>query len=170
MEDESEFHEQNDGRESGAADRDKQEGSEDSGDESSREPEAEPHQVNDDEESGSEQNEEPDDESTLWAMFAHLSAFAGLIVPLGNLFGPLIIWLVKKKEDEYVDYHGKEALNFQIAMTIYIFVAALAILVFIGMVLVLVLALADIILTIIAAIKARDGKRYEYPYIFRLIE
>jgi uncharacterized protein len=38
----------------------------------------------------------PSSEQRQWAMFAHLSALIGLIVPFGNVLGPLVIWLVQK--------------------------------------------------------------------------
>ena len=48
----------------------------------------------------------------MWAMFCHLSSFA-------HIFGPLIIWLIKREEMPLVDDQGREALNFQISITIY---------------------------------------------------
>src|SRR5699024_1564126 len=42
--------------------------------------------------------------------------FTGIIT---NFFGPLLIWLLKRDESEYVDFHGKEFLNFFISYTIY---------------------------------------------------
>src|SRR5204863_3077709 len=35
-------------------------------------------------------------EARTWNMWCHMSALAGLIVPLGNVIGPLIIWQMKK--------------------------------------------------------------------------
>ncbi|MBU1120234.1 DUF4870 domain-containing protein, partial [Patescibacteria group bacterium] len=53
-------------------------------------------------------------------MFCHLSSFVAFIgIPFGNVLGPLIIWLVKKNEMPLVEVNGKEALNFQISMSIY---------------------------------------------------
>ena len=54
-----------------------------------------------------------------WAMFAHLAAFAGFLFPLGNIIGPLIVWLFKKDEFARVEDQGKESLNFQISISIY---------------------------------------------------
>ncbi|MCI0499264.1 MAG: DUF4870 domain-containing protein, partial [Planctomycetales bacterium] len=33
-----------------------------------------------------------------------------------SFVGPLILWLIKKDEDKFVDSQGKEALNFQITV------------------------------------------------------
>src|SRR6516162_2610753 len=48
----------------------------------------------------------------MMAMFCHLGGI------LGGFLVPLIIWMIKKEESRYIDYHGKEALNFQITMLI----------------------------------------------------
>ena len=51
------------------------------------------------------------DEKNL-GMLCHL---IGIIFPV---IGPLVIWLIKKDEMAFVDYNGKEALNFQITIAI----------------------------------------------------
>src|SRR5690606_26002266 len=37
----------------------------------------------------------PSNEERQWALFTHLSALAGFIIPFGNLLGPLVMWQVK---------------------------------------------------------------------------
>jgi uncharacterized protein len=105
-----------------------------------------------------------------WAMAGHLSALAGHFVPFGHIFGPLIIWLIKRDESEFVGDQAKEALNAQISFTIYAAVAAVLILVLIGFALLFVIWLADLILIIVAAVSANEGKYYRYPLILRLIK
>jgi len=90
----------------------------------------------------------------MWAMFAHLSALAGFIIPFGSILGPLIIWQIKKNEYPLVDDQGKEALNFQITALIAIVVCFVLMFVLIGMLLLPLVALAVLILTIIGGIKA----------------
>ncbi len=102
-------------------------------------------------------------------MAAHLSALAGIIVPFGNVIGPLIAWLVKRDQSPLVDREGKEALNFQISMTIYMLVSALLIFAFIGVPLLLVVCVMDLILTIVAAIKTSSGESYRYPFTIRFL-
>ena len=53
-----------------------------------------------------------------WSMLCHLSALAVLIFPFGNIFGPLIVWQIKKNDLPEIDPHGKESLNFQITVLI----------------------------------------------------
>ena len=53
-----------------------------------------------------------------WNMWCHLSALSGLMVPLGNLLGPLLVWQIKKHEFPGVEAHGKVALNWQLTVFI----------------------------------------------------
>ena len=102
-------------------------------------------------------------------MLCHLVALAGLAVPFGNVIGPLIVWLVKKDELPFVNDQGKESLNFQISMTIYMLVAGASMLLLIGFILLPIVALVDIIFTIVAAIQANTGQPYRYPMTIRFI-
>jgi uncharacterized Tic20 family protein len=104
-----------------------------------------------------------------WAMGCHLSALLGLVCPLGNLIGPLVIWLLKKNESPLIDREGKESLNFQISMTIYFCISALLIVVLIGLPMMIVVGLLDIILTIVGAIKTSNGEDYRYPLTIRFL-
>jgi len=110
------------------------------------------------------------DDQKIWGMFAHLSAFFFFFVPLGNILGPLAIWLVKKKEFPFVEDQGKEALNFQLSFTLYAFIAALLIPVFIGIGLLIAVAIVDLVFTIVAGIKAKDGIYYRYPFTLTVIK
>jgi uncharacterized Tic20 family protein len=54
-----------------------------------------------------------------WAAFTHLSTLSQYCFPLGNYVFPLIIWVSKKDESEYLDYNGKHVLNFQLSILLY---------------------------------------------------
>ena len=99
------------------------------------------------------------DEEHNWGMFAHLTSFAGSLIPFGNIVGPLIIWQIKKDESEYVSRHGKAALNFQISMMIWLFISALLCLVFIGFVMLFALLIVNFVYVIINCINASKEKR-----------
>ena len=106
-----------------------------------------------------------------WAMFCHLSALSCFLgVPFGNVLGTLILWLVKKDELPVVDVEGKEALNFQLSMTIYTMVAFMLCFFLIGFLLVFPIIIANLVLVIVAAIKASNGEHYEYPFTIRFIK
>lgn len=109
-------------------------------------------------------------EERQWAMFAHLSALAGFVIPFGNVIGPLVIWLVKKDTMPFVDEQGKESLNFQITVTIAAIICMALIVVLIGIPLLFVVGLIALVLTVIAGVKANEGVRYRYPFALRLIK
>ena len=71
-------------------------------------------------------------DGNMWAMFCHISAIAGFVIPFGNIVAPLVIWAMKKDEFDIVNVHGKEAINFQISITIYVLISILLIFVVIG--------------------------------------
>ncbi len=105
-----------------------------------------------------------------WGMFCHLASFAGVIIPFGNIIGPLVIWLIKKEEYPFVDDQGKEALNFQITMVIAFFICFLLTFVAIGIFLFFVVGIFALIVTIIAIVKSSQGEAYRYPISIRLIK
>ncbi len=49
----------------------------------------------------------------------HASTFSKFFIPFGNFIIPLVLWTANKKEYEFVDYNGKQALNFQISILLY---------------------------------------------------
>ena len=113
---------------------------------------------------------QPTKDARTWAMLCHFSAFAGLIFPFGNFLAPLIIWLIKKEELPFVEHQGKEVLNFQISMTIYLLISGMLCIILIGIPIIIGLVIFCFIITIIAAISANDGKSYRYPINLRLIK
>lgn len=87
-----------------------------------------------------------------------------------SFLGPLILWLMKKDGDAYVEHHGREALNFQITLLIAYVVGGLLSFVCIGLVIIAATWIADIVFSILAAVAASKGQRYEYPVSLRLIK
>jgi len=102
-------------------------------------------------------------------MFSHLTAFAGYLMPFGNLVGPLIVWLIKKDQMPFVDHQGKESLNFQITMTIAAAISGLLFVVVIGIFMLVAVVILNIVFVIVASVKANDGVAYRYPMCIRLI-
>ncbi len=113
---------------------------------------------------------QPTKDERTWAMLSHFSVLCMFIFPFGNILAPLIIWLIKKDEMPFVEDQAKEVLNFQISMTIYFIGSIILIIVLIGIPILIVLGIFNIIITIIAGIKANDGKSYRYPINLRLIK
>lgn len=144
------------------------------------------------------------EEIRKWGMWAHLSSlawiplmFVGLSFPVLNIVGPLIVWLYKRKDHEFIDEQGKESLNFQLSFTIYNFIIFLVVVVIgviiglsfltaptqpdatqtggaLGLVgfsflLAIILAITNLILVIKAALKAKEGEFYRYPLTIRFL-
>ena len=53
------------------------------------------------------------------ATFTHLSTLTQYFIPFGNYIFPIILWSTKKDESEYVNYNGKQVLNFQLSLLLY---------------------------------------------------
>ncbi len=49
----------------------------------------------------------------------HASTFSKFFIPFGNFIIPLVLWTANKREYEFVDHNGKQALNFQISLLLY---------------------------------------------------
>jgi uncharacterized protein len=109
-------------------------------------------------------------EDRNWGLIAHLSALSGLIIPLGSVLGPLIVYLVKKDQSAFGTDCAKEALNFNITVVIAAIVCAVLWLVFVGILLSVALFFAWLVLTIIAAVRASEGTVYRYPATIRLVK
>ena len=114
-------------------------------------------------------NELKSKERTL-AMACHLSAFAGIVIPFGNILGPLIVWLLTKDAYPLADDQGKESLNFQISVFLYSIVCGLLVFLVVGIFLLLVLMLFAVIQVIKASISANNGNKYRYPLCIRFIK
>ena len=52
------------------------------------------------------------------SVFIHLSTFLKYFFPFANFIAPLLIWTFNK-ENEFVDEHGKQAINFQLSILVY---------------------------------------------------
>jgi len=112
----------------------------------------------------------PTEQERTWGMLAHLSALLGLVVPLiGNVLGPLFVSLARGDQSRFVAAHAKEALNFNITVTLAAVVCGLLTLVFIGFLLLCALFIIWLVLTLLAAIRASEGVAYRYPFALRLV-
>jgi len=103
------------------------------------------------------------------AVAAHLSTFAGLVIPFGSVIGPLAVWLTRRHRDPFIDQAGREALNFGISIAIYGSVLLVAALMLVGIPLLMVGVVAWVVLASLAAVKASQGQAYRYPLTLRLV-
>jgi uncharacterized protein len=109
------------------------------------------------------------DERNL-AMFAHLSAFAGLLFPAGgNVIAPLIVWLTQREKSAFVADQSLEALNFNITVLLAEIVCGFLFIIGIGVLLLAILGIVWLVGTILGAIRASEGQRFRHSFTLRLV-
>ncbi len=134
------------------------------------------------------------------AFLIHISAFAGFLFPFGSIITPLIVWQTLKDRSQFLDEQGKEAVNFNISYSLYMFLLSLVAIPFfirnlfngwdhnfnydwnfdlgfgslfgiIGFASFAgIIGLIKIALIILAAIKANKGEGYKYPLTIKFIK
>lgn len=133
-----------------------------------------------------------------WGALVHLGGIIGqvLISMVGNIIGALIIWLIRRNESPFVDKEGKEALNFQITVSIIQVVITIinglqwgfwsfgrvfngdnvfnhpnwGFQFFSTVGLLQLVWLLNVIFSIVAAVNANKGTHYRYPVNLRLVK
>lgn len=103
------------------------------------------------------------DEKTL-ALLSHALTIVAWFI------APLILYLLKKDESNFVSEHAKESLNFQITMFICYIIAGILVIVLIGLLFIWLLGILNLVFVVVASIKAFEGKLYKYPFCIRLIK
>lgn len=103
-----------------------------------------------------------------WAMAAHLSGFLAAYVALGFL-GPLVVLLAVGNRSPYVRRHAVEALNFNLSWLIYIIAGVILVFVLVGVPILIALAVGYLVLAVLGAVAASDGRDYRYPLTIRFV-
>jgi len=57
--------------------------------------------------------------ATSWRLYYELLSFTAFVFPLGQVLGPLILWLIKKDNDPTADAEGKKVINFNLSWLIW---------------------------------------------------
>ncbi|WP_217603209.1 DUF4870 domain-containing protein [Chitinophaga sp. GbtcB8] len=129
-----------------------------------------------------------------WGALVHLGGLIGMFILsfVGNIIGALVMWLIKRNESAFIDDQGKEALNFQITLSLVNVAIGLLISLRHGIwafrsiwrdhdfdgwhsfgsaiSLYGIVSLLNIIFSIIAAVRANKGIRYRYPLCLRIVK
>ena len=108
-----------------------------------------------------------------WAMACHLLGLSNYATGFGGIVGPLVLWIVKRDELNEVDFHGKEAINFNLSMLLYgllLIIPSVLTLGFGAFILYPALVVFHVVFTIIASMKANEGIAYRYPFCIRFID
>ncbi len=118
--------------------------------------------------------ESPTQHERTWAMLAHLLALAGLLAGgVGSIVPPLVIWLAKKDESDFIADQARESFNFQITVMLALLLGGAmmltVVLACVAWPFLVIVTLGEIVLVCIAAIRASDGERYRYPWSLPVI-
>ena len=87
-----------------------------------------------------------------------------------TVVGPLIVWLIKKDESAYLNALGKETINFQLTILILYAICGVLTFIVVGALLAPLVSLFNLVMIIVAAVKANDGIIYRYPFCFRFLK
>ena len=109
-------------------------------------------------------------QENAYLMLMHLSQFAGWILPGLGFVLPIAMWLTNKDENENVDKHGKNILNFTISYFIYAAISGILVIIAIGLALLAVLGVVVTIVIIIAAVKAYNNEYWDYPLTIKFLK
>lgn len=106
---------------------------------------------------------------------ATISHLGGLMpIPWVPMIVPFMVWLIKGDDSEFVNKQSREALNFQLSLSIYWSVAFIVLFTIIGIPIALVAFGVFIIMNIFCSLKgaARTAKglEYRYPMNLRLVQ
>ncbi len=97
------------------------------------------------------------------ALLCHIGTF------FGGIIVPLVVWLLKKDDSEFVAHHAKESLNFQISILIYLVASSILMLVVLGFFMILALLVISFVFIILATVAASSGKYFTYPLTIRFL-
>ncbi len=99
-----------------------------------------------------------------WLAILHLSGFLCLLIP------PLLVYILKKDEIPEMEQHGKDVLNFQLSMWIYLFSSSLLVIVLIGIPILIFLGIFSSIVVVLNSIRVITGQSYRYPLSIRILK
>lgn len=112
----------------------------------------------------------------ILAVLAHLSPMIAAIVSAGwlSFLGPLILWIVYKDRNALVRNAAASSFNFHITIWICWIVAWLFFFTIIGIPIAIILwvvpAVAQIVFSIIGALRAWKGEIYSYPFQIPILQ
>lgn len=100
----------------------------------------------------------PSPTTSNWRLYFELLSFAGLVFPLGNIVGPLVLWLIKKDSIPLVNEEGKRVLNFNLSWTLW------------GIASCGLGFLAWFVIAIISTLKAANNEPFKHPWTIEFLK
>lgn len=109
-------------------------------------------------------------EEKQMGMFLHLSQLINVVIPMGGIIAPIVLWQVKKEEMPALDAHGKMVVNWIISSFIYIVVSVVLTIVLVGFLTLLAVLILGLVFPIIGAVKANNGELWQYPITIKFLK
>lgn len=95
-----------------------------------------------------------------------------------GFLGPLIVWLIKRDDDAFVEDQAREALNFQLSLLVFL-IGAIALMIagivthasiiVISAILLFAIGIYSFIFSIVGGVQSAQGRLYRYPVTVRFI-
>ncbi len=107
-----------------------------------------------------------------WAVACHLLGLAdfGVSFLFAGLIFTAALWLLRRGDDPFADFHGAESLNFQLNLLFWQVAAVPLILCcLVGLPMLIISPFLKIGLLLYGAYRASRGDRWRYPYILRIV-
>ncbi|MDR0338574.1 MAG: DUF4870 domain-containing protein [Planctomycetaceae bacterium] len=98
-----------------------------------------------------------------YCMLLHLSQLLVFCLPGFGIAIPILLWAIKKDQEQLVDQHGKIVINWLLTELIYFVAAAMLSFVIIGLLILPAVIIVGIVFPIIGGLKANDGIEWKYP-------
>jgi len=106
-----------------------------------------------------------------WGAAIHASAFAGMLFPLALALGPLLIWMLKKHESDYLDIQGKKAINFQLTVLVISFACVIvAVLIKPIIALAFMTGIGGLVFAVMAAVMVYREGDFDYPFSLNIVK
>ena len=126
-----------------------------------------------------------------YSFLIHISVLFAFIHPVLGLIIPIILWTLNKENNQIVNQHGKNVLNWILSFTVYVSICLFIVLplnshihlsanfsynltspmsLFSGFVPVTILMVLNIVFILIGALKASSGKIWKYPLSIRFLK
>ncbi|MGK0271691.1 MAG: putative Tic20 family protein [Cocleimonas sp.] len=106
-----------------------------------------------------------------WGAAIHASAFAGMLFPLALALGPLLIWMLKKHDSDYLDAQGKKAINFQLTILVAsFFFVLIAALIKPVIAVAFMTGICGLVFAIMAGVVVFKEGDFDYPFSLNIIK
>lgn len=109
-----------------------------------------------------------DNENFLAAML-YVSSLV-VIFLLSNIIIPLFLCMLKAKNSDFIEFHGKNVLNFQITILCLVTISMFTWIIFIDAILFFAVIILDLVMMLKGAYSAYTGRQENIKYCYKFIK